>query len=541
MSVDIAPNADHSSSNDAGEAAAGCPLLTNLRTELLQIGRIAVPCAMTMLLRSSLTLIITTYSGHFLDSVHFASVATGLSFTSLTALSIGAGISSALDTLSTQAYGRLTAKHRQKAPNRGHMVEVPTSADDDAAEESTPTAAMTDTESIIRADERRTLAELQGCYLRQSLAVTLVVYIPINALYLIVAPLINRTVVPEMAVLVVHFLRWSWVIVVPMLVSSNIIRFAQAQHNTRLGLTASLFGTVNLCMVLFAIRPTDVDGMIKCLAVNRWLISLVAVGLLWRTPELREGWGRGWAASLAAGELSFEKLKTFFLVGFPSLVANCADTWCFEILVIIAAGISPVASAAWSVQMTIYGILFAVFVGLSNAASITVGTAVGAGSATQAKRYAFAVVVVTVVVGAFLGMLLFLEGSWVYGMIQSNPEVTACGASLMNYGAIGFAIDVLFYVLQGVFRGIGRAKMCAVAVLIGMWLVALPAAVLLGKVVGLGVNGIMIGLISGLLVSTPLQGFILTRYIDWGECVAEAHARHQRTDGDELTETGEDA
>lgn len=476
----------HSTGNTPAEDAAS-------------ILRIAIPTALTMVLRNGANVISTAYCGHMLASRDFAAVATGLSFAMLTALSIGAGISSAMDTLSTQAFGKSTTSDASEGDKEGDAGCSPPSS--------------------VR------IVSLQGMYLRQSLIVTMAVYIPIVALYVASAPLIRILVAAEMASEVIYFLQMSWFIVVPMLVTNNLLKFSQSQQVVSIGLYASLINAVVLGVLLYAIRPTSSAGVLVTLGINRWLMMLNVVVLTWRNKALVESWGDGWLASFRAGELSWQQLVHFFSVGLPSLVANCADTWSFEVMAILAASIGPITSAAWSVLMTTYGILFSIFVGVANAASITVGTEIGRGHRDAARRKAKVVLMMTFVVGSSIGVGLCFFGVHIYNVIQSNPEVTTAGGELLHLGGFTFLIDVLFYVMQGIYRGIGRQKQCAVTVIIGMWLVAIPVAVASCKWKQYDAIGILIGLTAGLIVSTPLQFLMLFGSIDWDQCIREAHDR----------------
>lgn len=488
---------------------------------LVDCAKIALPTCLTQMLRYSCNLISTVYCGRTLDSTHFGAIATGLTFTTLTALSLGAGIASAMDTLSTQAHGRATAKGPTEGLNGPYGGEAATPTDMDVSTDAAESPQLDE-----GGDAACTALLCQGTYLRQSLVVTYVAYAPIAILYLGSGPFMRLVVAEDMADLVVLFLQLSVFIVVPMLATNNLIRFSQSQREPMIGFYASLFGTLTLVPILFLVRPSGVVGVALSLALNRWMTFGAVLALTYRHAQLRKSWGRGWVAGYYGGELAPEELRRFFVVGLPSLIANVADTWSFEIMSVLAASVSDVTSATWSVLITIYGVLFSGFIGLAGAASITVGNAVGNGSVHCAQSYAKAVLVLTVSCGLLLAGVLFQWGSVAFGLIQSNPEVTASGGSLIHLGAFAFLLDVLFYVMQGIYRGIGQQRLCAITVVIGMWLVAVPCAVVLTKGMHYGVHGIVTGLTLGLCVCAPLQWYLLFYRIDWKACVAAARVRH---------------
>jgi multidrug resistance protein, MATE family len=505
------------------------------RHYLVDLVKLAVPTCLTQMLRYSCNLISTVYCGHMLDSTHFGAVSTGLTFTTLTALSLGAGISSAMDTLSTQAHGRTTSASNTERREKRNTV-----TDDEAG---VTTAARDECgDGVSNTDEHLTssseLHHEQGKYLRQSLVVTYAAYAPIAVLYVACGPLIRLVVAEEMANLVVIFLQLSVFIVVPMLATNNLIRFSQSQRQPMIGFYASLVGALALLPILYLVRPRSVAGVAWCLALNRWGTLLAVLVLTFRHDDLKNSWGPGWVASYHAGELALPELRAYFAVGLPSMLANMADTWSFELMSVLAASVSDITSATWSVLFTIYGVLFSGFVGIAGAASITVGNAVGQGSVNCAQSYAKAVLVLTTSTGAVLALLLFSVGGAMFGLIQSNPDVTAAGANLMNLGAFTFFMDVTFYVMQGIYRGIGQQRLCAITVFVGMWLVTIPSAVILTKVFDGGIMAILTGLTLGLCVSTPLQWYLLFNYIDWDSCIAAAKRRKIITESSaEITAT----
>ncbi|CUG94420.1 membrane transporter, putative [Bodo saltans] len=508
------------------------------RHYLIDLTRLAVPTCLTQMLRYSCNLISTVYCGHMLDSTHFGAVSTGLTFTTLTALSLGAGISSAMDTLSTQAHGRtVSASKGQKKKD-----EVSENVDDVGNSPHEATVADSSRDAEESRDENLTSPccshQQQGKYLRQSLVVTYAAYAPVAILYLACGPLIRLVVAEEMANLVIIFLQLSVFIVVPMLATNNLIRFSQSQRQPMIGFYASLIGAVALIPILYVVRPVSVASVAWCLALNRWGTLGAVLILTYRHEDLKRSWGPGWVASYRAGELALPELRTYFAVGLPSMLANMADTWSFELMSVLAASVSDITSATWSVLFTIYGVLFSGFVGIAGAASITVGNAVGQGSVHCAQSYAKAVLVLTTSCGAVLALLLFAVGGAMFGLIQSNPEVTSAGENLMNLGAFTFFMDVTFYVMQGIYRGIGQQRLCAITVFVGMWLVTIPSAWFLTKVLDGGVTAILTGLTLGLCVSTPLQWYLLFYYINWESCIDVAKLREKNTTPDERDEDG---
>lgn len=215
-----------------------------------------------------------------------------------------------------------------------------------------------------------------------------------------------------------------------------------------------------------------------------------------------------------------KELIDFFMVGFPTLMANIADTWGFETMGVIAAHLGAVEAATWAILMSIYNVLFSPFIAMSSAASAKIGNALGRGEAAAAKEFVRAMWVLSLSFASFSCLLLVCFGGEIYSLYTSDPVLIANGRRLSLLGGVTVFLDGAFYVQQGAFRGCGRQMASSVINCITMWVIAVPLACLFSA--SYDVLGILFGLTLGVGIGAPLQAYYLLFKVDWDKCARVA-------------------
>ena len=432
--------------------------------------RLALPVAVTQMLRISMSFITTVFMGHYLSTEKFAAAATGLTFTNLSALSIGAGFASAMDTLATQEHGR-----RKHSP------------------------------------------EIAAIFLR-SVVCTFAAYLPIAVFYFFCDPVLALLIHPDLVADTAYFLRMSIFIASPMMLVNSLLKFAQSQRVTQLGVVGAVMGAVVLPPFLFIFRHGGLTGVIAALSIDRCLTLLaVTVGVM-RNPGLRHCWsGRSLTEHIKAVLANGTALWRFAQVGLPVLAANCADSWAFEVIGVAAASLGATSAAVWNIVMMVYSLLFGGYVGLAAAGAVRVGNALGSGKGLLARRYSYATALVSACLTVVLVILLWLGGGVIFRYMQNNNEVTRQGESMTFLVGVTFLFDSIFYAMQGPFRGTGYNGVMFMIIIIGMWGVAVPTSLVMGLKMGYDVHGLMYGLLAGVAVTSPIQLGFLWCLLPWEE------------------------
>jgi MATE family multidrug resistance protein len=147
--------------------------------------------------------------------------------------------------------------------------------------------------------------------------------------------------------------------------------------------------------------------------------------------------------------------------------------------------------------------------GISMAATVRVGHAVGRKNADGAKRAGYvamwlgmaiaAVLTLAVIAGrSEIARLFFGEAASSAGAVMTLTE------TLLVVGATFFITDGLQTIAAGALRGMKDTRMPLVFALIGYWLVGFPSAWVLAFHAGLGAVGVWIGISVGTSVYATL-------------------------------------
>jgi MATE family multidrug resistance protein len=170
--------------------------------------------------------------------------------------------------------------------------------------------------------------------------------------------------------------------------------------------------------------------------------------------------------------------------------------------------------AAHQIAIQIASTSFMVPLGMSMAATVRVGLAVGRGDLAAARRAGF---VAAAMGGAFMagcGLLFWLFPDELAGLFlrkddPAAPVVVALAAAFLRIAAVFQLVDGLQVIGAGALRGLGDTRAPMLIAGLGYWAVGFVACLVLGFPMGLGGTGIWLGLALALTVVAVL---LVTRF-----------------------------
>jgi len=168
--------------------------------------------------------------------------------------------------------------------------------------------------------------------------------------------------------------------------------------------------------------------------------------------------------------------------------------------------------------------LFSAALGVSVAASTMVGNALGANLPAKAQLYTRFVLALGAVLSVACTGTLFVFGRTVVEMYTDDEAVIDEVLGMLTVVLMCHFGDSAQFALQGIYRGAGMPSQAAMAVLATLWLVGIPAGGVYCLVLGLGVKGVFLGLLTGFAVEIPLLLFLMSRW-NWEELAARASAK----------------
>lgn len=258
-----------------------------------------------------------------------------------------------------------------------------------------------------------------------------------------------------------------------------------------LGLPGSGLATTLSSVVMFA-------GIVAVVVLEKRFRRYRLLGRFWR-PD----WSR---------------LRAFLKLGLPIAALLLFEVSIFNASAFLMGLIGATSIAAYAIAIQVASLAFMVPLGLSQAATVRVSRAHGAGdqsSVTRAGWTAYAMGIGFMSLAATM-MILFpapLIGAFIDLRAPENAEVVRLATIFLAFAALFQIVDGAQAVGGGVLRGLHDTTMPMIYALFGYWGVGMPLGVTLAFHAGLEGRGIWLGLSSGLaVVAVLLLGRWLRRH-----------------------------
>jgi len=162
--------------------------------------------------------------------------------------------------------------------------------------------------------------------------------------------------------------------------------------------------------------------------------------------------------------------------------------------------IGTTALAGHQVALNLASLTFMVPLGVSSAAAVLVGSAVGRGDMPEARRAAGAAFVGGVSFMAVSATVMLLAPGFFARLYSNDAAVVAVAASLIPIAGVFQVFDGLQVVAIGVLRGVADTRAPMLINILGFWLMGLPVSWWLGVHQRQGPAGLWWGLTLGLIV-----------------------------------------
>ncbi len=230
--------------------------------------------------------------------------------------------------------------------------------------------------------------------------------------------------------------------------------------------------------------------------VSRALILFVFVVFIFKSKKMNE-----YARAIKEALLSRGEMKTVFKMGYPVGIQMALESSTFTFAAVMAGWLGVIQLAAHQVVITISQLFFLMMQGLSFAVSILVSNALGRKDLGSVREYARKGYFMTLGISATLSALLYCFRYQAAGIFTDSPEVSAMAVSLFFLLFAYQFGDGLQLCFANVLRGIQDVKPIMYAAFVSYYLIAIPAAYVLGFKTSLGIHGIWMGFPIGLTLA----------------------------------------
>ncbi len=185
-----------------------------------------------------------------------------------------------------------------------------------------------------------------------------------------------------------------------------------------------------------------------------------------------------------------EMIKKIFRIGVPSAVGMSAISTAMTVMTGIVAVYGTFTVAAWGVGTRIFSLFVMIAIGLSRGTAILVGQHLGAGQPEHAGRTAFVASIIVFVLMVSVAGVIWLFASEIMGLFSEETRVVEIGTGLLRIGSFGYAFLGVLMVLGGALQGAGKTMERTFFDILEVWVIQIPLALLLSRVLGMGKEGI---------------------------------------------------
>ena len=211
----------------------------------------------------------------------------------------------------------------------------------------------------------------------------------------------------------------------------------------------------------------------------------------------------------ASWKPDFERVRGLLRVGVPAAAQMGFEMTVFMSVTVLIGKLSAAALAGHQIALTTVSMTFMMPLGISSAAAVRVGQAIGREDSQGAARAGWTALGLGGGMMSAAALLLLLAPHFIARLFTPDAEIVAAGVILLRRVAAFFQLfDGFQVVATGALRGAGDTHTPMICHFIGYWVIGLPLGGVLCFHYGLGAPGLWMGLSTGLiLIGIVLVGF----------------------------------
>jgi MATE family multidrug resistance protein len=192
-------------------------------------------------------------------------------------------------------------------------------------------------------------------------------------------------------------------------------------------------------------------------------------------------------------------IRKLLVLGAPAALQLVLEVGVFVAVTFLAGTLSTASLAAHQIVLRVASFSFMIPLGISSAAAVRVGQALGRRDPGSAARSGWTALLLGAAFMAFAGTTFVSFPHAILRAFTADEAVIATGLSLLLVAAVFQLFDGIQVVATGVLRGTGDTRTPMVLNFIGHWLLGLPVGYFLAFRRAWDVRGLWVGLCVGLI------------------------------------------
>ena len=198
--------------------------------------------------------------------------------------------------------------------------------------------------------------------------------------------------------------------------------------------------------------------------------------------------------------IDLHRVVALLKLGGPSAVQILLEIGAFAAATAVCARLGPIPLSGHEIALNCAALSFMVPLGISSAAAVRVGQAMGRGDPAAARHAGWSAMAIGVGFMAAAGIAFVTFSRTIARWFSHDPAVVQVGANLLLVAAAFQLFDGMQIVATGALRGTGDTRTPMLANLVAYWLLGLPLGYFLCFNLGWGVVGVWTGLCIGLML-----------------------------------------
>jgi MATE family multidrug resistance protein len=309
-------------------------------------------------------------------------------------------------------------------------------------------------------------------------------------------------IIPEVAGPATGYLRILNLGTLPLLLYAGARRYLQGVGQVRvITVTYVIANLVNwlgnwvLIYGKWGMPALGVNGSAISTCVARLAMAVALLGFAWRY-ERRRGHPlfRHWAGP------DWARMRQLVRLGAPAAGQILLEVGAWNLGTVSAGWLTPAQLAAHQIALSYASVTYMVPLGISAAAAVGVGHAVGAGDMGRARRAGWLALALGTGFMLLAAVVFLVAPGPLIALYTRDPQVMAIGPSLLWVAAAFQIFDGIQTVCTGALRGLGETRIPMLANLVGYWVLGLPLGLSLCFLLRWGIYGTWIGLTLALIV-----------------------------------------
>lgn len=340
---------------------------------------------------------------------------------------------------------------------------------------------------------------------RQSLATGIVLAVllspPVMLIVLLWPPLMKAVgVQAEVVAAMGPFLRaLNWA-TLPLLLSFALRRYLQAVHIVRpvtfAYITANAVNALFNWIFIFGKLGSPAfgvpgSGWSTCMA--RIYMAVVLAYTAWRFV-------RQHPPSKRVDMFNYARARSVLGLGFPAAMQILLEIGVFSVVSAMIGKMGAVPLAGHQIAINCASFTYMVPLGISSAAAVRVGNALGRGDRAAAREAGWMAIALGAGFMAVAGVVLVAMPRVIARAFTPDPAVIAAATTLLIIAAAFQLFDGLQTVATGALRGAGDTRTPMLANLVAYWFIGLPIGYWIGFRMHWGAAGLWTGLCIGLIL-----------------------------------------